>query len=181
MPTTTTTTTTSDGTATTTTTVTTSDSIEEAETPQKKYGEVLASGFTFGEGPRIKDGKLYMVDMCGFEPDTHQSETNGALGDHGFVWCVDLETGSKRRYACLVDAPPSGLGWLPDGRMLVVHTQGLELQVETAPGSAIFVKHCDVSPGAGRADDFLNDMVVGFDGTAYVVRASLLLFTCGPG
>jgi hypothetical protein len=43
---------------------------------------------------------------------------------------------------------------------------GALLQVETAVGSGVFVKHCDIAPGTVKDDDFLNDMVVGFAGTA---------------
>ena len=109
----------------------------------------------------------------GIIPGTHQSDSDGALGDHGFIWKVNLKEGTKARYAAFPKGPPSGLGWLPDGRMLAVHTSGLrELQVETAVGSGVFVQYCDLEAatgqGSGRTDDFLNDMVVGFDGTAYV-------------
>jgi hypothetical protein len=65
MPTTTETTTTTVGGTTTTVTTTVSDPeaatapAEEEEAPKKKYGPVLTTGFTFGEGQRIHNGKFY--------------------------------------------------------------------------------------------------------------------------
>ena len=58
--------------------------------PLKPLGEIVATGFHFGEGPRFHNGKLYMSDFCGFEPGTHESGSNGALGDHGFIWEVSV-------------------------------------------------------------------------------------------
>ena len=82
------------------------------------------------------------MDIVGYASDTHQSDSNGVLGDHGFIWQVDLQTGTKSRYAAFPRAPPSGLGWLPDGRMLAVHTQGqLELQVSAMVGRSV-AAHC---------------------------------------
>jgi hypothetical protein len=37
-------------------------------TPEINLGEVVMTGFTFGEGPRFHNGKFYMVDFKGFEP-----------------------------------------------------------------------------------------------------------------
>src|ERR1035437_7242335 len=63
--------------------------------------KVLIDGLTFPEGPRWRDGKLFFSDM-----HAHQ------------VFAVDMA--GKREVICEVPARPSGLGWLPDGRMLVV-------------------------------------------------------------
>ncbi len=62
---------------------------------------VLAEGLHFGEGPRWHDGRLYFSDFY----------------DHA-VKAVDLDG----HVEVVVEVPeqPSGLGWLPDGRMLVV-------------------------------------------------------------
>ena len=61
------------------------------------------------------------------------------------------------------DDEPSGLGWLPDGRLLVVamETQRL-LRVE--PDGELAV-HADLSSAARGS---LNDMIVAADGTAYL-------------
>jgi len=62
----------------------------------------IATGFTYTEGPRWRDGRFYFSDFY-----THQ------------VTSV-LEDGSDRRLEATVPGQPSGLGWLPDGRLLIV-------------------------------------------------------------
>ena len=61
------------------------------------------------------------------------------------------------------DDEPSGLGWLPDGRLLVVamETQRL-LRLEHDGTLAV---HADLSSAARGS---LNDMIVAADGTAYL-------------
>ena len=54
----------------------------------------------FGEGPRWHDGRLWYSDYR-----------------HG-VFAVT--TAGNREQVVTVDDHPSGLGWLPDGRLLVV-------------------------------------------------------------
>ena len=105
---------------------------------------VLVSGIDFGEGPRWHDGRLWFSDF-------HQ-QTVSSVGDDGCA-AIELE----------LDDFPSGLGWLPDGRLLVVAMASRRvLRVE--PDGAI-VEHADLSAIAtGRC----NDMVVAGDGTAYV-------------
>ncbi|MBW2314853.1 MAG: SMP-30/gluconolactonase/LRE family protein [Deltaproteobacteria bacterium] len=105
--------------------------------------DVLLDGLAFAEGPRWRDGKLWFSDM-------HQD----------VVMTVDLDGKNER----IVDVPeqPSGLGWLPDGRMLVVSMKDRRLLrldpeglVEVADLSAHATWHC-------------NDMVVDEAGRAYV-------------
>ena len=60
--------------------------------------DVLTDGLFFGEGPRWRDGRLWFSDFY----------------DHA-VKSVDL-SGSIRTELKLEDQP-SGLGWLPDGRL----------------------------------------------------------------
>ena len=66
--------------------------------------ELLIDGFRFLEGPRWRDGRLWMSDMGGGKVYT--------LSESG-----DLET--------LVEVPndPSGLGFLPDGTPLIVSSR----------------------------------------------------------
>lgn len=64
--------------------------------------EALVEGLVFGEGPRWHGGRLWFSDML-----EHRVASVGAEGDVR----VELDLGDRR---------PSGLGWLPDGRMLVV-------------------------------------------------------------
>ena len=58
---------------------------------------------------------------------------------------------------------PSGLGWLPDGRLLVVAMETGKLLRREPDGT--LVEHADLS---GLARGSINDMIVAADGTAYV-------------
>jgi sugar lactone lactonase YvrE len=62
---------------------------------------VLLDGLVFGEGPRWHDERLWFSDM-----HAHQ------------VMAVDLS--GRSDIIVRVLGQPSGLGWLPDGRLLVV-------------------------------------------------------------
>lgn len=105
--------------------------------------ERLASGLYFGEGPRWHEDALWFSDFF----------------DHA-VKTVDLD--GRIRTQLTIDDRPSGLGWLPDGRMLVVSmTQRKLLRVE---GDIVEV-HADLS---GIATFHCNDMVVDAVGRAYV-------------
>ena len=104
---------------------------------------VVADGFHFLEGPRWRDGRLWVSDMHG--------DRVVAVTPDGIVEPI-------------VDVPtqPSGLGWLPDGRLLVVSmTDRRLLRLE---GGRLVV-HADLS---GLATFHCNDMVVDADGRAYV-------------
>ena len=104
---------------------------------------ILADGFVFLEGPRWHDGRLFASDM-------HD--------DH--VLAVALDGRVER----ILDVPtqPSGLGWLPDGRLLVVSMTDRKLLRVDAGGAAV---HADLS---GIATFHSNDMVVDAQGRAYV-------------
>ncbi len=99
----------------------------------------------FGEGPRWHDDHLWFSDMH----------------DHRVVRAT--VTGDATTVVEITDDEPSGLGWLPDGRLLVVamETQRL-LRVE--PDGQVVV-HADLSAAARGS---LNDMIVARDGTAYL-------------
>jgi len=62
---------------------------------------VLLDGLVFPEAPRWHDGKLWFSDLL-----AHQVRT------------VDLD--GRTTLVAEVPGMPSGLGWLPDGRLLVV-------------------------------------------------------------
>jgi sugar lactone lactonase YvrE len=105
---------------------------------------VFVSGLDFGEGPRWHDGRLWFSDF-------HQHSVSSVAADG--VRHIELE----------IDDFPSGLGWLPDGRLLVVAMQSRRvLRVE--PDGTVVI-HADLSDVAA---DRCNDMVVAADGTAYV-------------
>jgi sugar lactone lactonase YvrE len=105
---------------------------------------VLLEGLDFGEGPRWHDGRLWFSDF-------HQHAVS-SVGDDG-VRRIELE----------IDDAPSGLGWLPDGRLLVVAMESRRVLRVEADG--IVVVHADLSAVTGGN---CNDMVVAADGTAYV-------------
>jgi sugar lactone lactonase YvrE len=109
----------------------------------------LLDGFSFGEGPRWRAGALWFSDMHGHR-----------------VLRVVTDGHEKRSVETVVeitDDDPSGLGWLPDGRLLVVAMESQQLRRVEADGTVVV--HADLS-SAARGD--LNDMIVGVDGTAYV-------------
>jgi len=103
----------------------------------------VATGFAFPEGPRWHDGRFWFSDIVGEE--VH------ALDGEGRV----VET-------IAVPHEPSGLGWLPDGRLLVVVRE--ELALRRLEDGAL-VPHASLSP-IHRI--FSNDMVVDAAGRAYV-------------
>ena len=97
---------------------------------------VLLDGLRFPEGPRWHDGKLWFSDMHA-----------------GCVMTIDLER--PRRNILTSDDEPSGLGWLPDGRLLVVSMQ----ERRAAAPSTERSRECTPTSAASRAFH-CNDMVV---------------------
>lgn len=105
---------------------------------------VLLEGLAFGEAPRWRDGLLWFSDFY-----RHAVFTVSPDGTETKV--VD------------VPAQPSGLGWLPDGRLLVVSmTDRTVLRLEADGALAV---HADLS---GLATFHCNDMLVDAAGRAYV-------------
>lgn len=105
----------------------------------------ILDGLWFGEGPRWHDDALWFSDMQG-----HRVVRTDLEGDATTVVEMDHDD-------------PSGLGWLPDGRLLVVAMQTQRLHRLEPDGT--LVEHADLS-GIARGD--INDMIVSADGTAYV-------------
>ena len=99
----------------------------------------------FLEAPRWRDGRLYFSDF------------------YGHTVSSVLEDGSDRRVEANVPGQPSGLGWLPDGRLLVVSMTDRAVMRREEDGS--LVVHADLS---GHATGYTNDMVVDGEGRAYV-------------
>ncbi len=110
---------------------------------------VLLDGLVFGEGPRWRDGELWFSDMHG-----HQVHRVRVDGPRLVEDTVVVE---------ITDDIPSGLGWLPDGSLLVVAMNTQQLR-RVAPDGSVTV-HADCSDLARGS---LNDMIVRDDGTAYV-------------
>jgi sugar lactone lactonase YvrE len=105
--------------------------------------KILLDGLSFPEGPRWRDGKLWFSDMH----------------DHRVL---TLDAGGRTETICEVPERPSGLGWLPDGRLLVVSMTNRRLLRLEAGG---LVEHADLS---ALATYHCNDMVVDAQGRAYV-------------
>ncbi len=105
---------------------------------------VLAEGLYFREGPRWHDGVLWFSDFF----------------DYAVKTCTKDGTVTT---AFTTEQHPSGLGWLPDGRMLIVSMQDRRLLRREPDGT--LVTHADLS---GVATFHCNDMVVDAVGRAYV-------------
>lgn len=104
---------------------------------------LLLDNLVFPEGPRWRDGKLWFSDMYG-----------------GRVMTVDLQ--GRAEVIAEVPQRPSGLGWLPDGRLLIVSMRDRRL-LRLDPGD--LQTHADLSPLAGGDT---NDMVVDPAGRAWI-------------
>jgi sugar lactone lactonase YvrE len=100
-------------------------------------------GLVFGEAPRWHDGRLWFSDFY----------------RHGVFSLGD--DGERREHT--VATQPSGLGWTPDGTLLVVSMTDHTVLAIGRDGATTV--HADL---AGHCGHWANDMVVGDDGTAYV-------------
>jgi sugar lactone lactonase YvrE len=109
---------------------------------------LVIDGIDFGEGPRWRDGRLWFSDFYQQTISSVEIHPDGSGTRH-----VELE----------YDGRPSGLGWLPDGRLLFVSM--LDRKVMRRENDGSIVEHADLSDVAGG---HTNDMVVADDGTAYV-------------
>lgn len=105
----------------------------------------VAGGFSFTEAPRWHDGRLWFSDF--YTSRVHSM----------------LEDGTDARVEAVVEQQPSGLGWLPDGRLLVVSMRDRRILRREADGR--LVTHADLS---GHATGHVNDMAVDAEGRAYV-------------
>ena len=105
---------------------------------------ILIDGLCFGEGPRWREGALWLSDM-------HAQEILKVTPD-----------GESSLVVALDDDQPSGLGWLPDGDLLIVSMT--KRQLLRFDGTSL-TTYADLS---GRASWYCNDMVVDASGRAYV-------------
>ena len=106
----------------------------------------VASGFGFLEAPRWRDGRLWVSDMA-----------------RHTVCTIDVD--GLAEPVVELDDSPSGLGWLPDGRLLVVSMHARKVIRREHDGT--LAVHADLA--ALVAAD-LNDMVVDAEGRAYVTN-----------
>jgi sugar lactone lactonase YvrE len=109
-----------------------------------RRSEPFVSGLSFGECPRWHDGRLWYSDFY--------TSTVSSTDEEGDVR-VELE----------VPGEPGGLGWLPDGRLLVVARKPRTVLRWEHDGT--LTHHADLRPAATY---HANDMVVCADGRAYV-------------
>jgi sugar lactone lactonase YvrE len=112
-------------------------------TSETLTAEPFVSGLYFGECPRWHDGRLWYSDffdhaVCSVSPD------------------------GERRVEVDFDGEPAGLGWLPDGRLLLASRLDRIVYRREPDGS--LVQHGDLRPWATW---HANDMVVASNGQAY--------------
>lgn len=103
----------------------------------------LIGGIDFGEGPRWHDGRLWYSDFY----------------QHS-VYTVTPE--GKRERVLEIDDQPSGLGWLPNGDLLLVAMRSKRLLRFDGERTRPYADLKDLAPG------LCNDMVVSHTGHAYV-------------
>jgi len=105
----------------------------------------VAAGFKFLEAPRWHQDRIWFSDFYGYQVFSAR------------------EDGSDLRAEASVPQQPAGLGWLPDGRLLVVSMRDRKV-LRREPDGTLLV-HADL----GRyATGHANDMVVDAAGRAYV-------------
>ena len=105
----------------------------------------IVTGMSYLEGPRWHDRRIWFSDF-------YTRRVYSATQD-----------GSDIRTEAEVPEQPSGLGWLPDGRLLVVSMRDGRLLSRETDGA--LVCHADLS---GYINGHLNDMVVDTRGRAFI-------------
>ncbi|MCW2759014.1 MAG: gluconolactonase [Nocardioidaceae bacterium] len=105
----------------------------------------VVTGMSYTECPRWHDGRLWWADFY-----THAIYSAA-------------EDGSDQRTEVEVPQQPSGIGWLPDGRLLYVSMKDAKVMRREDDGS--LVEHADVS---SYVTGHPNDMVVDGDGRCWL-------------
>jgi sugar lactone lactonase YvrE len=105
----------------------------------------IVTGAHFLEAPRWREGRIWFSDFYGHQVSSCR------------------EDGSDLRVEAEVPGQPSGLGWLPDGRLLIVSMTDRRVLRREHDGS--LVTHADLS---AYATGICNDMSVDAQGRAYV-------------
>lgn len=117
----------------------------------------VLEGCTFTECPRWHDGRIWVSDFYSYR----------VLSAHA--------NGSDLRVEAEVPNQPSGLGWLPDGRLLIVSMRDRKLLVRDDSG-ALSV-HADI---ASLVSGHPNDMVVDAAGHAFIGNFGFDLMAGAP-
>jgi len=112
-------------------------------TSDTSRAETFLSGLFFGECPRWHEDRLWYSDF--FDRAVFSVSPDG-----------------ERRVEVAGDVEPAGLGWLPDGRLLV--NSRLDRAVMRREHDGTLVRHGDLTPWATW---HANDMVVASNGQAY--------------
>jgi sugar lactone lactonase YvrE len=105
--------------------------------------ETLLEGGSFFEGPRWRDGRWWVSDFF-----RHR--------------VITVDPDGREEHVLTVEGRPSGLGWMPDGSLLVVSMSDRRV-LRRMPDGEVSI-HADVSAHCGG---HLNDMVVDSRGRAY--------------
>ncbi|MFI7275692.1 SMP-30/gluconolactonase/LRE family protein [Streptomyces sp. NPDC049879] len=116
----------------------------------------VIDGWSFLEGPRWRDGRIWVSDFY----------TERVLA---------VEPSGATQVVAAVPQQPSGLGWLPDGRMLIVSMRDRKLLRREHSGE--LAEHADLS---AFSDTHLNDMAVDARGRAYITTFGFDLMAFAP-
>ena len=112
--------------------------------------DILAEGFNFLEGPRWRDGELWMAEF-------------------GANNVIAVNADGVRRVIAHLPEMPSGIGFLPNGTPLIVSM--LDRRLMKIVDGAV-KEHADLS----ELSPMLNDMVVDSKGRAYIGNVGYNLF-----
>jgi len=112
--------------------------------PEPRTPRIIADGLVFPEGPRWHDGAFYFSDM-------HAHEV------------LRIEADGSRTVVATVPTCPSGLGWDPEGRLLIVSMEDHRLLRQESDGSL-----ATIADFSKLATHLSNDMVVDDQGRAYI-------------
>src|SRR4051812_3651811 len=121
----------------------------------------LLAGGTFFEGPRWHDGRWWVSDFS-----------------RNLVLSFDADGGDVREEA-VVEGQPSGIGWLPDGSLLIVSMKDHRL-VRRPAGAGAGSRLEPFADLSGVATGLCNDMVVDGAGRSWVGNFGFDLFGGGP-
>lgn len=124
--------------------------------PASRELTVVLDGYSYLECPRWHDGRLWVSDFY-----TNQVVATDGRGDTQVV--------------AEVPGQPSGLGFLPDGRALIVSMRDHRILVRGDSGE--LTEHADLSDAVPAV---LNDMIVDERGRAYVGNFGFDLMSGAP-